>query len=199
MQGDGLTPSLAPAPGLEGDSLLMAAVVRGDRAALADLYDRHSGVLLAVGMRIVGDRAQAEDLLHDVFLEAWHQAAAFDPTRGTVRAWLVTRMRSRALDRRNAGARSARILKSAADETPAASAPAEAAGGDRERVRRLVVSLPDELNAVIGLAYFEGLTCAEIAERLSIPIGTVKSRTARAVAMLKDLIVPGRRNNGDVS
>ena len=199
MQGDGLTPSLAPAPGLEGDSLLMAAVVRGDRGALADLYDRHSGVLLAVGMRIVGDRAQAEDLLHDVFLEAWHQAATFDPTRGTVRAWLVTRMRSRALDRRNAGARSARILKNAADEAPGASAPAEPAGGDRERVRRLVVSLPEELNAVIGLAYFEGLTSAEIAQRLGVPIGTVKSRTARAVAMLKDRIVPDRRNNGDVS
>ena len=200
MQGDGLTPTLAPAPDLADDSLLMAAVVRGDRGALADLYDRHSGVLLAVGLRIVGDRAQAEDLLHDVFLEAWHQAATFDHTRGTVRAWLVTRMRSRALDRRNAGARSARILKHAADEAPAAtSAPSEATGGDRERVRRLVVSLPEELNAVIGLAYFEGLTSAEIAQRLAVPIGTVKSRTARAVALLKDRILPDKLRNGDVS
>jgi RNA polymerase sigma-70 factor (ECF subfamily) len=200
MQGDGLTPNVAPAPGLADDSLLMAAVVRGDRGALADLYDRHSGVLLAIGLRIVGDRAQAEDLLHDVFLEAWHQAATFDPTRGTVRAWLVTRMRSRALDRRNAGARSARILKHAADETPSATAAAsETAGGDRERVRQLVVSLPEELNTVIGLAYFEGLTSAEIAQRLSVPIGTVKSRTARAVALLKDRISPDKRSHGDMS
>lgn len=199
MQEDGLTPTVAPAPGLADDALLMAAVVRGDRGALSDLYDRHCGVLLAVGLRIVGDRSQAEDLLHDVFLEAWHQAAAFDPTRGTVRAWLVTRMRSRALDRRNAGVRSARILKHAADEAPTVTAPPETAARDQERVRRLVVSLPEELNAVIGLAYFEGLTSAQIAERLCVPIGTVKSRTARAVALLKDRMAPQRRSQEDVS
>jgi RNA polymerase sigma-70 factor (ECF subfamily) len=194
-----LTPTVTPAPSLADDASLVASVVRGDRSALAALYDRHSAILMAVGLRIVGDRAQSEDLLHDVFLEAWHQAATFDSTRGTVRAWLVTRMRSRALDRRNAGTRSARILKSAAAECPTSAAPPETADTDRERVRRMVVALPDELNAVIGMAYFEGLTSAQIAERLNVPIGTVKSRTARAVALLKDRIVPARRTNGELS
>jgi RNA polymerase sigma-70 factor (ECF subfamily) len=199
MREDSLTPTVTPAPSLADDAALVASVVRGDRGALAALYDRHSAILMAVGLRIVGDRAQAEDLLHDVFIEAWHQAATFDSTRGTVRAWLVTRMRSRALDRRNAGTRSARILKSAAEESPTSAAPPETTGTDRERVRRMVVALPDELNAVIGMAYFEGLTSAQIAERLNVPIGTVKSRTARAVALLKDRIVPDRRTNGELS
>ena len=196
---DGLTPTAEPVPSAGDDAVLVAAVVRGDRAALADLYDRHSAVLLAVGLRIVGERTQAEDLLHDVFLEAWHQAATFDPSRGTVRAWLVTRMRSRALDRRNAGTRSARILKTAADEAPARAVAPETGGTDHERVRRLLVALPDDLNAVIGLAYFEGLTSAEIADRLCVPIGTVKSRTARAVALLRDRIAPPERTNGELS
>jgi len=179
------------------DAALVAGVVRGDRNALAALYDRHGSVLMAVGLRIVGDRPLAEDLLHDVFLEAWHQAATFDPARGTVRAWLVTRMRSRALDRRNAGTRSARLLKTAAEEAPAAS-PAETAGIDQERVRRLVSALPEELNLVIGLAYFEGLSSSEIATRLGVPIGTVKSRTARAVSLLKDRIAPELPRSGEL-
>jgi RNA polymerase sigma-70 factor (ECF subfamily) len=199
MQEDGLTPTAIPALGAADDAVLVAAVVRGDRNALADLYDRHSPVLLAVGLRIVSDRAQAEDLLHDVFLEAWHQAASFDPARGTVRAWLVTRMRSRALDRRNAGTRGARILKTAAEQGPAPTVAPETAGTDHERVRRLVGALPEELNTVIGLAYFEGLTSAEIAARLQVPIGTVKSRTARAVAWLKDRIAPAVPTNGELS
>src|SRR5262245_50133881 len=86
----------------ERDTVLVAAVAAGDRGALARLYDRYAVTLLAVGQRILGGRREAEDLVHDVFLEAWRQASGYDPARGTVRAWLLVRLRSRALDRHRA-------------------------------------------------------------------------------------------------
>ena len=95
----------------EIDAGLVAAIARGDREALSALYERHSGVLLGLAMRIVRDRREAEDLLHDVFLEAWRSAKNFDPKRGRVRTWLAIRMRSRALDLQ----KSARVSRNAGD------------------------------------------------------------------------------------
>src|ERR1700729_3235744 len=81
----------------EIDAALVLAMANGDRAALATLYERHASALLGLAMRIVRERREAEDLLHDVFLEAWRSAKTFDPKRGRVRTWLAIRMRSRAL------------------------------------------------------------------------------------------------------
>jgi RNA polymerase sigma-70 factor, ECF subfamily len=175
----------------EDDGDLLTAIVRGDREALGRLYDRHAGVLLALGMRILGDRAQAEDLLHDVVLEAWHRAADFDPARGSVRAWLVTRMRSRALDRRAAASRQARLAEQVgrdaeAGATHAQPADALAARPDRDRIRQHLAGLSAELTEVVDLAYFDGLSFSDIAARLSIPLGTVKSRMARALQLLRE-------------
>jgi RNA polymerase sigma-70 factor (ECF subfamily) len=188
MQGEGVT---APPVSVDpvDDARLVTAVVRGDRTALAGLYDRHSPILLALGMRILADRAMAEDVLHDVFLEAWHHAAEFDAGRGTVRAWLITRMRSRCLDRRGKVVRGARLAEAAARESSVP--PGEAiAGADRDRLRRGVAGLAPELTAVIDLAYFDGLSASEIAERLGLPVGTVKSRLARAIATLRAQLHP---------
>jgi RNA polymerase sigma-70 factor (ECF subfamily) len=168
---------------LADDLALLRALARGDRTALALLYDRHAPLLLTLGLRIVGDRTQAEDVLHDVFLEAWHHARAYDPTRGSVRAWLVTRMRSRALDRRATAARHARIAEEISRETEASSA-AEAPL-DNQRLHAEIATMAPELHAVIALAYFEGMSSPEIAQHLAIPIGTVKSRMARALALLR--------------
>src|SRR5687767_7645752 len=92
-------------PDGETDSGLVASMARGDRAALGMLYERHASRLLALLLRILGDRAEAEDLLHDVFLEAWRHAADYSTARGTVSAWLVLRARSRAIDRRRSAPR----------------------------------------------------------------------------------------------
>jgi RNA polymerase sigma-70 factor, ECF subfamily len=189
MQGGELRSEAAAAAPAD-DAHLVAAVVCGERAALAIIYDRHASLLLALGVRILGDRAQAEDVLHDVFLEAWHQARQFDPSRGTLRAWLVTRMRSRALDRRGKVARATRLAETAAKESGAPAGEA-IAGADRERVRQGVAGLPEDLAAVVDLAYFDGLSASEIAERIGIPIGTVKSRLARAIATLRQHLHPG--------
>ncbi len=188
MQGEGVTAPSASADPVE-DARLVSALIKGDRGALAGLYDRHAPILLALGMRILADRALAEDVLHDVFLEAWHHAAEFDDARGTVRAWLITRMRSRSLDRRGKVVRGARAAEAAARESPAAVSEATAAA-DHERVRRGVAGLSDELAAVIDLAYFDGLSASQIADRLGLPVGTVKSRLARAIATLRAHLRP---------
>jgi RNA polymerase sigma-70 factor, ECF subfamily len=193
MSGEGLTVSPAEAAEPGEDARLMSLVVRGDRDALADLYDRHAPVMLALGTRILVDRNLAEDVVHDVFLEAWHHAREFDAGRGTVRAWLVTRMRSRSLDRRGKVQRTARVAESAAKESPAMDrtmTKESIDGADRDRVRQGVAGLPEELSTIVDFAYFEGLSASEIADKLGLPIGTVKSRLARAIATLRAKINP---------
>ncbi len=164
----------------------MIAVARGDQRALGQLYDQYAGLMLAVARRILGDDREAEDLLHDVMVEAWQKASTFDRARGTVRTWLMLRLRSRALDRR----RSARMTKQVlvddcltiADK-PSGEDPTLSA--DRTKVRDALMSLPEEQRAVVVPSYFEGLSSSEIAARLGVPIGTVKSRMKAARAKLK--------------
>ena len=154
--------------------------------AMAALYDRYAPLLLAVATRILGNRVQAEDLLHDVLLEAWHRAGEYDPARGTVRAWLVTRVRSRSLDERLGSARRAELVRfklAGLEET--GNGAGEVSSADSLHVRREVACLPRDLGTVIDLAYFEGLSAAEIGARLGIPSGTVKSRIARAMTLLR--------------
>jgi RNA polymerase sigma-70 factor (ECF subfamily) len=181
----------------EDEAALVAAVVTGDRNALASLYDRHAGRLTSLVMRMLGDVAQAEDLVHDVFVEAWNHAHQFDPSRGTVRAWLTTRARSRALDRLGHRKRGARIFAEAqAHEIGPSSV--QGVGGpphfqaaqfdanlDARILRSSLLDLPDELARVIEGTYYDGLSAAELAGQLGIPVGTIKSRLARAIAHLR--------------
>jgi RNA polymerase sigma-70 factor (ECF subfamily) len=172
---------------------LMTALVRGEREALGELYDRHANVLLALSVRLVGIQAQAEELVHDVFIEAWHHARDFDSTRGSVRAWLLTRTRSRALDRRAAQARQTNLARRLYADASVVTAPTQPASFDAGRVHRGLGQLASDLVAVVELAYFDGLSASEIARALEIPIGTVKSRLARALSVLReDLAVAGK-------
>lgn len=165
------------------DADLVAAIARGDQGALGSLYDRHSGVLLGLAMRIVRDRREAEDLLHDVFLEAWRSAKSFDPKRGRVRTWLAIRMRSRALDLQ----KSARVSRNAGDAgLEMLVDDTENRSPDHARVRAALADLGPDQRRVLELAYFEGLSCTEIAERISIPVGTVKSRVAAGLDRLRN-------------
>jgi RNA polymerase sigma-70 factor, ECF subfamily len=164
------------------DGALVVAMARGDRDALAALYARHSGLLLGIALRIVRERREAEDLLHDVFLEAWRAAGSFDPKRGRVRTWLAVRMRSRAIDVQ----KSARVSRAAGDAALGALPDdRERTSPDHARVREALGALGPDHRAVLELAYFEGLSCSEIATRLATPIGTVKSRMAAGMARLR--------------
>lgn len=165
------------------DIALVVAMADGDRNALARLYERHAGVLLAVALRIVRERREAEDLLHDVLLEAWKHAKDFDPKRGRVRTWLAIRMRSRALDLQ----KSARVSRNAGDAgLEVVVDETEKASPDHARVRTALTELAEDQRKVVELAYFGGMSCSEIAARLAVPIGTVKSRLAAGLKRLRD-------------
>ncbi|MBA3820524.1 MAG: sigma-70 family RNA polymerase sigma factor [Deltaproteobacteria bacterium] len=172
----------------EVDAALVAAMAAGDRDALSQLYERHAGLLLGLAMRIVRERREAEDLLHDVFLEAWRSAKDFDPKRGRVRTWLAIRMRSRALDHQ----KSARVSRNAGDAgLELVVDDTRATSPDHARVRDALGDLGADQRTVLELAYFEGLSCSEIATRIEIPVGTVKSRMAAGLDRLRGRLAPG--------
>lgn len=155
----------------------MARLAGGDQAALAALYDRHAPIMLGVATALLSDRADAEDVLHDVFVEAWNRAADFDAARGTVRAWLLVRLRSRCLDRLKAPRRARRAdLDDAGLDRQAAPATDPLLRHTRASVRTALGALSPEQRMVVALAYFHGLSTSDIAARLQIPTGTVKSR-----------------------
>ena len=190
MNGDGNSSVAAP----EVDAALVRAIANGDTRALAALYDRHAPLMLGLARRIVGGKPEAEDIVHDVFIEAWRRAADYDEQRGSVKAWLLLRTRSRALDfRKSAGV--ARTVP-AADGTWL-SALVDPRGDDSEapdraQLRRVVASLNVEQREVLLLGYFEGLSSSEMATKLRIPIGTVKSRMAAALTALRSALADHR-------
>ncbi len=184
-----------PAEDAAQDVALVAQMAAGDAEALSRLYERHSALLLGLAIRIVRDRTEAEDLLHDVFLEAWRAAKDFDPARGRVRTWLAIRMRSRALDL----LKSSRVSRNAGDaglDRLVDDGEGRAASSDHARVRAALGELGPEQRTVLELAYFEGLSCSEIAERAAIPVGTVKSRMAAGLERLRIGMVPRARPSG---
>jgi RNA polymerase sigma-70 factor (ECF subfamily) len=172
------------------DIQLVRGAARGDAQALAGLYDRYAPLMLAVGQRILGNAREAEDLLHDVFLEVWRHAGDYDRGRGSVRAWLLMRMRSRALDRKRAQNRS-RVVLFEDGQIPESQAGGDdpSLAPDHAVVRKALAALPEDQRMVLELGYFEGLTSSEIAAKIEIPIGTVKSRVARGLAQLREAVI----------
>ena len=172
----------------ERDRGLIAAAAAGDEAALAALYDRHAAAMLGVTLRILKTRQDAEDLVHDVFVEAWQRAGDFDASRGSVRSWLLVRTRSRAVDRlRSLEAAHRRGLLMRDEQGPeGASVEPLWDGLDRQRAKRALDALPEVQRSLVELAYFEGLSCSEMAEKCGIPIGTVKSRLSAGMSKLRE-------------
>lgn len=168
------------------DATLVARMARADRQALALLYERHAPRLLLLAERILGARTEAEDLLQDVFIEAWRRAADYSAERGSVSTWLSLRTRSRALDRRKAypARKSVELTESLLAEIADPSADL-ARRSDHGRLREALQTMSSEEQQVILLGYFEGLSSSEIAARMNSPVGTVKSRTRNALSRLR--------------
>lgn len=158
------------------------------------LYARCSGRAWAVALRILNSRPDAEEVLQETFLEVWRRAREFDPSRGGLETWVMTIARTRAIDRRRAMGTVARVAEEAATEPPPVSAapvdPSEVAeqGQERARVAAAMSELPPEQRQVVELAYFEGLSQREIAERTGDPLGTVKTRARLALEKLATLL-----------
>lgn len=161
---------------------------RGDRAALDDVYQRTSAKLFGLCLRILPDRGEAEDALQDAFVTIWQKADRYDPERASPIAWLAALTRNKAIDRlRRRGGMAAQPIDEAAEIVdPAPSA--EAAALQADEARRLHDCLRELEARDVGLlrgAFFQGSTYAELAERVSQPLGTVKSRIRRALIRLR--------------
>jgi RNA polymerase sigma-70 factor, ECF subfamily len=193
-------PDEAPRAGSAGDSALIARAAAGDERAIGPLYERYGSVLYAVAYRIVGQRADAEEVVVEAFAQAWREAARFETGRGSVAGWLTTIARSRALDLVRARSRRDRITASAAADRPehspamSESRPDPAGALDLDERSRQVRQALDSLSApqrrAIELAYFEGLSQSEIAERLQEPLGTVKTRVRLGMQKLRESLRP---------
>ncbi len=174
------------------DAQLLEAITRRDEQALAALYDRYASILFGLLLRILHDRAEAEDVLQEVFLRVWQRAADFDEARGRVFTWLVTIARSRAIDRLRAIQSRGRVAEEAARESAFTSAPSAVsdaiASEQRVVVEQALAEIPEEQRRTLMLAYFEGLTQSEIAARTGEPLGTVKTRTRAGLARLRAIL-----------
>ena len=166
------------------DASLMEAIAAGDAGALATLYDLHAAPMLATARSLLSSPADAEDLVHDVFVEAWQKARDFDARRGSARSWLLARVRSRSIDRWRS-LQVARRHAMAKQREPAGPAPAPWSSPDRTKAREAIGALPEPQRELVRLSYFEGLSYAEMADRCGIPIGTVRSRLSAALGKLR--------------
>jgi RNA polymerase sigma-70 factor (ECF subfamily) len=171
-------------PSSADDKNLLERVLARDQTAMADLFDRYSGMAYSVAMRVVNDSAQAEDVMQDVFFQVWQNPRAFVSDRGSLGAWLAVVVRNRAID----AVRRRKPSDSVEDVVLPASTNVAAEVEHRtmiEQVRKVMKDLPPEQRESVELAFFEGLTHAEIAEKKGEPLGTVKTRIRAALTTVR--------------
>lgn len=174
----------------ETDAQLARNIRAGSADALGELYDRHAAAALAVALRVLGSREEAEDVVHDAFVAVWRKIDRFDAERGSLRAWLMTVVRNRAIDRVR-GSRPAMdiedaderaLLRSGSNPTWDATLRRTSAAA----VQAVIGQLPDDQRRAVELAYFEGCTYREVAERTGVPPGTASGRLRLALAKLRE-------------
>jgi RNA polymerase sigma-70 factor (ECF subfamily) len=190
--GPSTLPAMDAAP---SDVSLVARCADGDEGALAELYDRFGRAAYGLALRIVRDATQAEDVVQEAFMDLWRSAARFDPSRSRPASYLLTFVHRRAVDLiRREQARPQRggdvddlSVASTAEDPPSVVVASE----QGTTVRRALAALPVLQREVLELAYFNGLSQSEIAERLGEPLGTVKSRTHVALSRLRELLGEG--------
>jgi RNA polymerase sigma-70 factor (ECF subfamily) len=198
--------------GATDDVNLVRQLAAGSEAALGTLYDRYGDAIFAAAYRLTSDRGTAEEVVQETFLTLWNRAELFDPGAGSLSAWLHTIGRNRAVDRLRAAGRRPQLVmlssSSARDESETQALERAVAGGTvmagatqplgpeeaataadlREAIRSAVAAMPDVERTVILLAYQEELSQTEIADRLAWPLGTVKTRTRRALLRLRETL-----------
>jgi RNA polymerase sigma-70 factor (ECF subfamily) len=186
---------VAVEPDSDPDVALLQRIVVRDTAAVAELYDRHSGLLFGVVMRILRNRPDAEDVLQEVFARVWTRADTYDERLGCPAAWLTRMARNRAIDRLRA-----RRTRGEGNEPAPAEPPREervagpgptpehlAQATERtDQIRSALDALPEEQRVLIVAAFFEGYTHSELAARFQLPLGTVKTRIRNGMLTMRD-------------
>ncbi|HVL32070.1 MAG TPA: sigma-70 family RNA polymerase sigma factor [Actinomycetota bacterium] len=176
--------------------MLLDGITRSDDDAFAELFRRYGPQCLGLATRVVADRTLAEEIVQDVFLGVWKAASRYDPARGTVRGWVMMQVHHRAVDvvrreqaerRRNSNQLppvNERDVEDVVEESWMAAR--------RQQVRAAMNDLPEEQRTVLELAYFEGMTQAQVAAHTGLPLGTVKSRTLAAMRKLNQSLAEAR-------
>lgn len=185
-----------PDPALVSDADLIGRAATGDARALETLYDRYARVVFSFALRIVGDRQSAEELLQEAFFRAWQQGGAYNAARGSFVTWLLSITHNLAIDEIRKRQRRPQKADDEEPETILAAMPDAGTGVEdevwlgalRETVIEALGRLPVEQREAIELAYYQGLTQREIADRLGIPLGTIKTRMRLGLLKLRDAL-----------
>lgn len=169
---------------------LLAQVALGDRRAFKTLYDKTNGKLFAVCLRILQDRAEAEDVMQDAYVKVWRYAERYSVAKARPMTWLIAIARNLAIDRLRARKSPLAALDQAESVADKTLRPDERAlaGGEAKRLIGCIKGLPDSQGRLIRIAYFGGVTYAALAEREGAPLGTIKSRMRRALAALRECL-----------
>lgn len=176
------------------ESLLLVQIAQKDQTALAKLYDRYGRASYALAYKILGSVEEAEEVVLDVFSQIWQKASSYDVSRSRVDTWLFLLTRSRALDRLRVLQRNFRTVVASVENAKVpisvmAEPMADAILEERsEQVKAALESLPPEQREAIELAYYQGLTCAAIATKTGIPVGTIKTRIRLGISKLRQAL-----------
>ena len=180
---------------IDAEIELLRRVAQGDRRGFDELYDRFSGVLFSTAYRVLNNQEAAEDVLQDVFVQIWEKAPLYDPTRGKPMTWAITLTRNKAIDRLRSAQRRSRLQDELLQESQTAeqfddrsSFDAASTGDTNKLVHGAIQKLSKDQREAIELAFFSSLTQLEIAERLKLPLGTIKARIRRGMMRLRDLL-----------
>lgn len=180
---------------LEAEVELLRRIGQGDRRSFEALYDRFSGLLFSTCYRVLNNQEAAEDTLQDVFIQIWEKAPFYDPARGKPLSWAVTLTRNKAIDRLRSAQRRQRLQENMQSESETfdqfddgSSFDAVASVETSKLVREAITQLSNDQREAIELAFFSSLTQMEIAERLNVPLGTVKARIRRGMVKLRDVL-----------
>jgi RNA polymerase sigma-70 factor (ECF subfamily) len=181
-----------PALDLEKDIELLRNIGNGDRSAFSSFYERYSGLLFSIAVKILNDAKEAEDVLQEVFMQIWNKADDYNPQLGKPVSWAVTLTRNKAIDRIRASQRRSKLLEQVSVEanvSPDLSPSANEKLHGKENaqmIRSVVAGLPSDQRRAIELAFFSGLTQDEISKNLQEPLGTIKARIRRGMLKLRE-------------